>query len=472
MPHSIGVTTLDVRMPQSESALSSVQRPPTRALSQIPPLPSPRIAWLTVGILFVYSVFAMVDRQIMTMLVDPIRRDLGISDIQASLLLGLSFALFYTTIGLAMGWLADRMSRRALIAVSVALWGAASAACGLASSFTELFLARMLVGVGEAALGPAAYSMISDSFPRHRLSLAMSVFIMGGLAGGAIAILAGGFVVAWSASHASVGLPFVGTLHSWRLVFFVTGLPGPFLALLAFLFREPARRGQASVRNAASAGYLFRFLRENLALFTALCIGFGALSMIVNSTFAWSPTILGRTLHVPPVHIGLTMAGLLVLVGLPGQIATGWWVDRRQAQGDVTANLRIFLLTLPFAAASGVIALVSGNFTIFIIAMIPYYFFAMTFLGVAAAALQLITPNEIRGRISALFTMIITLIGFGAGPTLVAAISTYLDSSGIAIGIALAIVLGGAAIVAVASLAYAIPRFRIASQAMHTAEPS
>ena len=459
-------------MSQSDSALSPTSNAGILAFSQVPSLPSPRTAWLTVAILFVYSVFAMVDRQIMTMLVDPIRRDLGISDIQASLLLGLSFALFYTTIGLAMGWIADRMSRRALIAVSVALWGAASMACGLASNFTELFLARMLVGVGEAALGPAAYSMISDTFPRHRLSLAMSVFIMGGLAGGAIAILAGGFVVAWSVKHASVALPIIGPLHSWRLVFFVTGLPGPFLALLVFLFREPARRGRASAQDAGSAAYLFRFLRENLALFTALCVGFGALSMIVNSTFAWSPTILSRTLHVPPVQIGLTIAGLLIFIGLPGQIATGWWVDRQQTRGDVTANLRIFLLTLPFAAASGVIALVSSNLTIFVVAMIPYYFFAMTFLGVAAAALQLITPNEIRGRISALFTMIITLIGFGAGPTLVAAISTGLDSSGVAIGKALAIVLAGAACIAVASLAYALPRFRIASRSMHDAEAS
>lgn len=402
----------------------------------------------------------MVDRQIMTMLVDPIRRDLGVSDVQASLLLGFSFAIFYTTIGLAMGWIADRTSRRALIGVSVALWGLASAACGLASNFAELFVARMLVGVGEAALGPAAYSLISDSFPRHRLSLAMSVFVMGGLVGGAIAILTGGFVVAWSMTHASVTVPIIGELHSWRLVFLVTGLPGPLLAMLAFLVPEPARLGRTSAPQAGSTAHLMQFLKTNAGLFGLLCLAFGALSMIVNSTFAWSPTVLGRTMQVPPIHIGMTIAGLLIFAGLPGQIATGWWVDRQSAKGDMTINLRIFLFTLPIAVPTAIFGLLSGKIAVFTLGMIPHYFFAMTFLGVAAAALQLITPNELRGRVSALFTMLITLIGFGIGPTLVAALSTAIDPSGMAIGTALAIVLGCAAVFAMVALAVALPRFR------------
>lgn len=427
--------------------------------------PAPRTAWTIVAVLFVYSVFAMVDRQIMAMLVDPIRRDLGISDVEASLLLGLSFALFYTTIGVAMGWIADRMSRRALIGASVALWGLASAACGLADNFTELFIARMLVGVGEAALGPAAYSMIADAFPRHRLSLAMSVFIMGGLVGGAIALLTGGFVVSWSAENASIALPLVGDLHSWRLVFFLTGIPGPFLALLVLLFREPARVSGKPVAASAASASLAPFLRRNWPLLALLCLGFGAMSMIVNSTFAWTPTILGRTFGASPIVIGLVMSMLVVLAGVPGQMATGWWVDHRHARGDLTANLRIFPLTLPIAAGCGILALLSRDLTVFGIAMIPHYFFAMTFLGVAAAALQMITPSPLRGRVSGLFIMIITLIGFGLGPTLVAAISTALDPDGMAIGKALAIVIGGAAAVATLALTFTLGRFREALRA-------
>jgi len=430
-------------------------------------LPSAKAAWTSVAVLFVYSVFAMVDRQIMTMLVDPIRRDLGISDVEASLLLGLSFALFYTTVGVAMGWVADHVSRRALIGVSVALWGLASAACGLASNFTELFIARMLVGVGEAALGPAAYSMIADSFPRHRLSLAMSVFIMGGLVGGAIALLAGGFVISWSTTHASITLPLLGNLHSWRLVFFVTGVPGPLLALLVLLLREPARVGKPITDDGTPAG-LAPFLQANWRLLALLCVGFGAMSMIVNSTFAWTPTILGRSFGASPLDIGVVMSLLVLFAGLPGQLATGWWVDRRHECGDFSANLRLFPLTLPFAAACGILALLSERLPVFGMAMIPYYFFAMTFLGVAAAALQMITPSELRGRVSGLFIMIITLIGFGLGPTLVAAISTALDPAGLAIGKALAVVIGAAAGVGRLSLTLALKRFR---EALHAEQP-
>jgi MFS family permease len=290
---------------------------------------------------------------------------------------------------------------------------------------------------------------------------------MGGLVGGAIAILAGGIVIAWSSTHASIVLPLVGDLHSWRLVFFMTGLPGPLLALLAFQFPEPARVKTTTQPGDGTGTHLMRFLSDNALLLAMMCIGFGALSMIVNSTFAWSPTVLGRTLHVPPAQVGMILAALLIFAGLPGQIVTGWWVDRRQARGDVGANLRLFLFTLPFAVPAGIIALVSGNLAVFGLGMIPHYLFAMTYLGVAAAALQMITPGELRGRVSGLFTMVTTLVGFGAGPTLVAVTSTALDPSGLAIGKALAIVIGGAALTAMLTLAIALPRFRAASMRGH-----
>lgn len=428
---------------------------------------SGRTAWLTVAILFVFSVFAMVDRQIMTMLVDPIRKDLGISDVQISLLIGLSFALFYTTFGLGMGWLADRTSRRNLIAVSVGLWGLASAACGLADSFGELFLARVLVGVGEAALGPAAYSMISDAFPRNKLALPMSVYIMGGLVGGAVAILTGGFVIHWSVTHASVSLPLLGTLSSWRLVFIVTGLPGPLLALLALLVPEPARTGRA-IAGAPGASRLGGFLKHHGVLLTGLCIGFGCLSMIVNSTFSWSPTILGRTLHIAPIAIGLIVAALLLFAAVPGQLFSGMWVDRQWSRGKSGIHLRFYVVALPLAAISGALALLSNSPWWFTLGMVPLYFIAMPFLGIASAAIQLFTPNEYRGRVSALFIMVVTLIGFGVGPTLVAALSTSLDASGMQIGTALAIVITGAATLAVVTLGLSLERFRRTLAEAHT----
>lgn len=422
--------------------------------------PSQRIGWTTVCILFIFYIFAMVDRQIMTMLVDPIRKDLGIDDVQASMLLGLSFAIFYTTIGLAMGWLVDRYSRRTIIAASVALWGLASAACGLSQNFTELFIARMLVGVGEAALGPAAFSMLADAFPKRRLALALSVYTTGALVGGAIAMLASGFVIHLSAEQGHISLPYFGDVSSWRLVFFVTGLPGPIVALLAFLVPEPRRTGNLSATLKPAAHGLVGFVLERWRLFVYLCLGFGAMNMILSSVFAWSPTYMLRSLGVMPITVGILIAIKLLLAALPGQVFNGWYIDRLAARGESDIYLRYFMISVPLGVPFGIWALLSSDTTMFVLGMLPLYFVCMSFMGIASSALQLITPNEFRGRISALFIMTTTMIGLGGGPTLVAVISSAIDPRGRALGEAMAIVVAGAALVAIVSLAMGRPHFR------------
>jgi MFS family permease len=425
--------------------------------------PSARVAWGTVFVLFVFYIFAMVDRQVMTMLVDPIRHELNLSDVQASLLLGLSFALFYTTMGLAIGWFADRYSRRVLIAVSVALWGVASAACGLANSFGALFLARVLVGIGEAALAPAAYSMLSDSFPRRRLTLALAVFTIGGMVGVAIAMFAGGLVVQFGAAHGHVTLPIVGELSAWRLVFLCTGVPGPLIALLAFLIPEPVRTGRQSHASGQTPARLREFLRQHGRLLLWFCIGFGGLNMIVNTMIAWVPTLLIRNMQVAPARIGLLIGFELLFAALPGQIFCGWWIDRRAARGMSDSYIRYFLFVLPGAVPCAILALLSHSVFWTIVGLMPLYFIAMPFAGAASAALQIVTPNEFRGRISALFLMITTLIGLGLGPTLVAAVSTAIDPSGHGIGTGLAIVIAGAAALAMGALGRATRHLRVAT---------
>jgi MFS family permease len=424
--------------------------------------PSARVAWGTVFVLFIFYIFAMVDRQVMTMLVDPIRHELNISDVQASLLLGLSFALFYTTMGLAIGWFADRYSRRVLIAISVALWGVASAACGLADSFGTLFLARMLVGIGEAALAPAAYSMLADSFPRRRLTLALAVFTIGGMVGVAIAMFAGGFVVQFGAAHGRVTLPIMGELSAWRLVFLCTGLPGPLIALLAFLIPEPIRTGRLTAIGQAPAR-LRQFVRQHGRLLLWFCIGFGGLNMIVNTMIAWVPTVLIRNMQVAPARIGLLIGFELLFAALPGQIFCGWWIDRQAARGMSDSYLRYFLFVVPLAVPCAILALLSHSVFWTVVGLMPLYFIAMPFAGAASAALQIVTPNEFRGRISALFLMITTLIGLGLGPTLVAAVSTAIDASGHGIDKGLAIVIAGAAVLAMGALGGARKHLRAAT---------
>ena len=207
--------------------------------------PAPARAWAMVMLLVAAYAIAFVDRQILTLLVEPVKRDLAITDTQFSLLSGLAFTLFYTIMGIPFAWLADRGSRRNLIAVSMTFWSVMTAACGLANSFLTLFLARIGVGVGEAGLSPAAYSMIADSFPPEKRARPLTVYAIGAILGVGLALIIGGAVVHWASSAPPVVLPVIGELKTWQLAFLIVSLPGPLLALLLLPMREPTRHEKA-----------------------------------------------------------------------------------------------------------------------------------------------------------------------------------------------------------------------------------
>lgn len=210
--------------------------------------PNPRYAWYVVCVLTVAYLLSFLDRQILALLVGPIRQDLDISDTQVSLLGNLAFGIFYTLLGLPLGRAADRFSRRGIIAAGVATWCLMTAACGLARNFVQLFLARVGVGVGEAALNPAALSMISDYFPRRTRGRALTFYNMGVSLGVGVALIFGGQVIAWVAAAPPVELPGIGVLRAWQTVFILVGLPGLLIALLMLTVREPVRRDRLQVR--------------------------------------------------------------------------------------------------------------------------------------------------------------------------------------------------------------------------------
>src|SRR5882762_1767566 len=208
------------------------------------PYPSPGYSWYVVGVLTLVYVFSFIDRQIMSLLVRPLRRDLNITDTQVSILMGLGFAIFYTLCGIPLGRLADTRSRRSIIVAGFVAWSFFTAMCGLAKNFSQMLLWRIGVGVGEASLSPSAFSLITDYFPKERLATAISVYSMGIYIGAGMAYLLGGIVVGFASSQEMYNLPLVGATRSWQLVFFIVGLPGIFLALLLYTVREPARRGR------------------------------------------------------------------------------------------------------------------------------------------------------------------------------------------------------------------------------------
>jgi len=235
--------------------------------------------WYVVGLCMIAYIFSFVDRQILALMIEPIKADLQISDTQFSLLHGLAFSLFYAFMGMPIAYLADRFSRPKIIAVGVVFWSLATAACGMSKNFLHMFLARIGVGVGEAALSPSAYSMFSDMFPKEKLGRAVGIYSIGSFVGGGLAFLVGGYVIAMLKDMNTIEVAVLGAMKAWQLAFFIVGLPGIVVGLLIWLtVRDPARKGlqvdaQGQAKKVAMSDGL-RFLGRHRATFTCHYLGF------------------------------------------------------------------------------------------------------------------------------------------------------------------------------------------------------
>ncbi len=386
--------------------------------------PSNLRAWSTVAILMVAYVLSFIDRQILNLLVAPIRRDLMISDTQMSLLMGLSFALFYTVCGIPLGRLADTKSRRGLIAVGVLFWSAMTAACGMARLYWQFLLCRIGVGVGEAALSPAAYSLIADSFPADRRATAISVYSMGVYLGSGLAFLLGGLVIKFASAQGDVLLPVLGEVRPWQLIFLLLGAAGVVFTLLMLAVREPARRG-VGAGVAVPLAEVGRYIRANRR--TVLChnFGFAGLAFAGYGSAAWIPTFFIRTYGWDAGHVGVVYGGIVAVFGCLGIVFGGRLADWMAKRGRTDANMRVglyaalgalpFVMTVPLVGSANMAALL----------MAPTVFFLSMPFGVAPAAIQDIMPNSMRGQASAIYLFVITLIGLGIGPTAVALVTDY-----------------------------------------------
>jgi len=425
--------------------------------------PRPRYAWYVVGVLMVAYIFSFVDRQVLNLLVEPIRRDLGISDTRMSLLMGFSFAVFYTAFGLPLGRLADSRSRRGLIGIGMAFWSLMTAACGLAQRYWQLLLFRMGVGVGEAALSPAAYSLIMDYFPPSRRSLAISVYSMGIYLGSGLALLLGGVVVELTSAAPSVTVPLLGGVRSWQAVMIAVGLPGLAAALLLLTVREPARQGP---RGAAPLGEVAGYLGRHFRTFAGHNLGFALLSLAGYGAAAWVPTLYIRRFDWSAGEAGIRYGLVVTICGTLGTLTGGWLADRLRQRGLVDANLRVGMT----AAAALMplwlgVSLSPNPWTSFGFLAVAQLFAGMPW-GVAAAAVQEAVPPSMRGQAAALYLFVINLIGLGAGPTAVALATDRLFRDDRLVHLSLALVTASAALAALLVLWGGLGPFRRTASAL------
>lgn len=410
------------------------------------PYPSRAIAWYgTVVFAFLYWL-SILDRFIISLMVDPIKRDLGITDMQFGLLHGTAFMVAFAVFGLVAGSLADRFNRRWIIFTCVTIWSLASAACGMVQNFWQLLVARLGVGAGEAGLNPSAASMIADFFPRERLTTAMAVFAMGSTIGSGCAYLLGGKIVDWVATMQSIVIPVVGQIHSWQAVFYIVGIPGAFLSLLIFTVPEPLRRGprialqHQSFWKSAFSGYanLFKFIRSRGRFFLFHYTGFGLAMVVVVGAGTWYPAHMARTFGWGAGQIGLTLGLTLAIPGIFGNLMSGYCVDALYRRGYRDAQMRWYAGCLLAAIPVGLIALTSNHVWIFVGALCVFILLTSALPTCAGAALNIVTPNELRGSGYAFFALITGIFGAGLGPVFIAGVSDHVFGGGASIGRAIA----------------------------------
>jgi len=392
--------------------------------------------WLVVLLLTGAMIFSFVDRFTLSLLLEPIKADLGISDAELGLLNGVAFGLFYAAMGLPLGWLADRWSRKGTIILGVGIWTVATAACGLASNFLQLLIARIWVGAGEAGLAPASYGLVHDRFPKRSLGRAMSVFQLGAMVGSGVALLVAGAVYEFYVRHAGMAIPLIGGLKPWQQTFVTVAAPGLiFLALLS-LMKEP-RPAASAVGAAVRSGTLISALGENAKGYALLFFGMSGVTITIYGMLSWIAAVLQREHHWTPGEVGQSY-GLIVLVAAPlGLLVGGILNDILTTRGRDNAPALIAggsaLLAFPAMLAVGVapgpIALLG------LVAVL--HFLLGTPIGIVPAYIQLITAPEVRARVSAAYVLVVNIVGLGLGPTLIGAISSLSPDDPAALRIAL-----------------------------------
>ncbi|MEM8606729.1 MAG: MFS transporter [Myxococcota bacterium] len=397
--------------------------------------PSPGANW-ALAVLLVAYILSFIDRNVMAILVGPIRESFAISDFEYGLLHGLAFTLFYTLLGVPIARLADRGTRRTIVGVGVVFWSLMTCACGLVRSFGGLFVARMGVGVGEAALSPPAHSLLSDLFPARALPRALSIYTLGITIGGGMAYMVGGWVLG-AVGDAEFSLPWLGVLRPWQLTFIAVGLPGFIVGALAWTIREPARRGTIGEHGrAVPLSEVLRYFRSHAPVYVAILGSVSTLSILGYGTITWYVEMLIRNFGATASEVGPTFGWIFILAGSLGALSGGLLAERlRKRRAD--ANLRVVVIAAVLWIVPGIAGPTMPTQAGALALAAPILFLMSSYFGPAIAALQTATPNEMRALASALLLFASNMLGLGLGPPIVGWLTTHVLGGDHTLGLAL-----------------------------------
>lgn len=418
--------------------------------------PPRRYGWWMVALLFCAAALSNLDRLLLSVLIDPVKADIRIDDVQMSMLTGPAYGMFYGIFGLLLGVMVDRGSRRLILAGGVVLWSLATLASGFATSFHQLFIARALVGLGEAAVVPAAASVLADFFPPHLRGRPIALYLVGASFGSGLSVWLPGLIATHELSFAVSGY---GMLPAWRMSFILCGTVGPVIGALLLTTREPARQGGRVGGDVVSGvGGALRFLGRNAAVFAPIYAGFALFYLCNIGVAAWGPSFLMRTFDLKPSDIGHNLGLGLTISGVAGYLTAGLVVDAprlRHAAGRVLVLMAACLVALPVAFCS-----LAPTPDIATLLLCSVTFAAPMFYVAANTTLQDLVPNDMRGLAVSINGLVANLIAFSGGPILISLVTERVLEDPARVGLSIGIVTGPALLLAAVTFGYCLGQLR------------
>lgn len=391
-------------------------------------LPSRRSAYYSLIVLTIVVMFTVLDRQILGLMIEPVKADFGISDTEVALLLGAAFALPYAFAGIPIARFADRSNRRNIVAICIAFWSLATCACALAQNYFQMILARFGIGAGESGYGPATWSIMADSFPREKVAFGTAFLAIGATVGTGLALFLGGAVLAFVEHLPQVSLPFGGHIRPWQWAFILVGAPGLIWALVVLTIKEPNRRGSVAgeknvvvpVREVAS------FMGDNWRVYLGIIGGLCMKMLMGIGANQWMPTLYYREFGWSLSEVGLIVGGMTMVIS-PIALITGgkvseWWMKR----GTPDANLRIVLYGLIVGVPVAVVTpLMPSPWLVLAFSGVGMFLSSLG-TGPGVGSMQIITPNRMRATVSSVYQFSTHVISLAVGPLIVALFTDYL----------------------------------------------
>ena len=377
-------------------------------------------AWIMVSLMMVAYIFSFIDRYILGLLIEPIKADLNLTDTEIGLLLGPAFAIFYATMGLPLGYMADRLKRISIVSIGIFVWSLATAASGFAQNFWHLFTARMMVGVGEATLSPCALSIINDSFPAEKRGRPIGVYTMGMSIGPACAYLAGAAVLTWTNNAGLISIPIIGELAPWQLAFIIVGLPGILLAILVNTRKEPQRPIDHNPKGNLKEGITdaLKFFAKKRWVYASFILPACVMTIIAYSQ-AWVPAMFQRTWGMEASTYAYINGLLLLAFGPISNNVAGWLCDHWAKKGYKDAGLRVLILGAVILLPTGILAPLMPTPTLCLILYTINTIGTAFTSSSALVTLLRVVPANLKGLSVAFYLMCISLAGLLIGPTVV-----------------------------------------------------